>query len=385
MADECLIDTPGRLLSLCEGLRDSTWLALDTEFVRERTYRPRLCLIQVATPQVIACVDAITLDTLEPLIDIIYDPHRVKVLHAARQDLEILFYMRGELPRPVFDTQLAAGLLGFGDQVGYSTLVRKLLGVDLGKAHTRTDWAERPLSRGQLRYAADDVRYLCDAYTPLVERLQEKGREGWLAQDFARLCDPRQYQARPEDAWQRVRGHQKLNRRQLCVLRALAAWREREAMQRDRPRQWVLADKLLLELARRSPKAPQQLERMRGVPGWLSGSRGPELVRLINEAQALPQEACPVVRTPPPHDPERDAVVDLMMALLHHLAHRHEVNAAAVATRHTLERLANGETDVPVTQGWRAEVAGNALKRLLEGTMGLRVEHRRLRIDDDQA
>jgi ribonuclease D len=342
-------------------------------------------LIQVATPEVVACIDAIMLDTLEPLLDIIYDPARVKVFHAAKQDLEILFCVRGELPQPVFDTQLAAGLLGFGDQVGYSTLVRELLDVDLDKAHTRTDWAERPLSPAQLRYAADDVRYLRDVYAALVKRLRQKGREQWLAQDFARLCDAGQYQARPEDAWRRVRGHQKLNRRQLAVLQALGAWREREAMQRDRPRQWVLSDKLLLELARRSPKAPQQLERIRGLPDWISGSRGADLARLINEARALPQEACPTARTPPPHDPERDAVVDLMMALVRHLAHRHEVNPAAVATHHTLERLASGETDVPVTQGWRAEVAGNALKRLLEGTMSLGVERQRLRVDDGQA
>ena len=233
------IETPADLSALCEQLKRSDWLTLDTEFIREETYYPQLCLIQVATDDVVACIDPLAIDDLSPLMEVFYDPAITKVLHSARQDLEIFQNLRGRPPENIFDTQIAATLLGQGDQIGYGNLAKAMLGVELDKAHSRTDWAKRPLSPEQLDYAADDVRYLRDIYKQQIQQLQEMGRLQWLDEDFAQLSNPALYEPPIADAWKRLKGLNRLKGVQLAIVRELAQWREELAKERNLPRRWA--------------------------------------------------------------------------------------------------------------------------------------------------
>ncbi|MFW2134544.1 ribonuclease D, partial [Ectothiorhodospira haloalkaliphila] len=249
------IDQPEALKAFCERLKGVDWFALDTEFIREKTYYPQLCLIQVATPEEVACIDPLNLEDLSPLTHLLFDPNITKVLHAASQDLEIFFHQQGRVPGPIFDTQVAASLLGHGDQVGYGKLIQLVLGVELEKGQSRTDWAQRPLETIQLRYAADDVHYLARAYPLMRQALEDNGRLAWLEDDFQRMQDPRTYQPDPETIWRRLKGINTLRGEQaLAVARNLARWREQEAMRLDRPRRWLLQDEVILDLARRKPR-----------------------------------------------------------------------------------------------------------------------------------
>ncbi len=368
------IDNPAELQTLCQRLRGSSWLALDTEFLREKSYFPRLCLLQVASEDLVACIDPLQLPDLESLLELIYDPAITKVLHSARQDMEIFYHLRGALPGPLFDTQIAAALLGYGDQVGYGALVREMLGVELAKSHTRADWSLRPLEPEQLRYAVDDVRYLRDIYREQLRMLEEAGRTGWLTEDFARLEDPATYRNRPEDAWSRIRGRQQLRGAQLAVLQALAAWREEQAVERDRPRKWLLRDDVLLELARRQPKDHQALNRIRGLEEGARRRWGSELIALIREARERPREQWPQEEKRPQLSLEQEGLVDALMALLRLVASENRISPASLASRRELERIVCGERDSPVLQGWRRELCGVRLEAFLAGRSGLRVE-----------
>ncbi len=288
-----LVDQPA-LVEFCTGLRGESWLALDTEFIREQTYYPQLCLIQVASTDQIACIDPLALPSLDPLLEVLYDPTVTKVLHAAYQDLEIFYYLRGAVPMPIFDTQLAASVLGYGNQVGYANLVQKMLGVELEKTHTRADWRRRPLPSAWLAYAADDVRHLQEIYLRQQVMLTERGGMEALAEDFTALADPVRYQPQPQEAWRRIREHQRLRGVQRAVLRALAAWREEQAIRNDRPRRWILHDGPLLELARRMPDDVDGLARIHELPPATLRRHGSELLERIAAARAEPPEQWPV-------------------------------------------------------------------------------------------
>jgi ribonuclease D len=379
---DLFIDTAAGLASLCAQLQASEWIALDTEFMRERTYYPRLCLLQVATPAVIACVDPLALNSLEPLLQVIYDTRITKVLHAAYQDLEICYHLRGAPPQPVFDTQIAASLLGFGEQIGYANLVQQVLGVQLAKTHTRSDWCLRPLDAAQICYAADDVRYLSQLYPRLLSMLAEKDRLEWLADDFAHLGNAQSYQPDVENAWQRIGGAQTLAPRQLNILRALAAWREQEAAGRNLPRKWVIADQLLLDLARLAPRDLDALARLRGLQKNQLERYDAAILGIINQALQEPESTWP---KPPPRrllTPEQDATVDMLMALTRKQAALHDVSPAAIATRSTLERLVLGDEDVPILHGWRAQIAGRVLQEMLQGNLRIGVQGGALRVED---
>jgi ribonuclease D len=376
------IDTPEQLAALCEQLRRHDWLTLDTEFLREKTYRPRLCLLQVANPEVVACVDPLALDDLSPLLEVLYDTAITKVLHAAHQDLEIFFEMRGALPTPVYDTQVAATLLGHGDQIGYGNLVKAELGIELDKAHARTDWCHRPLDKAQLDYAADDVRHLRDIYLNQRRQLAELGREQWLQADFDELADPARYRNPPEEAWLRVKGGNRLRGGQLAVLRSLAAWREVQAQQSDRPRRWIIKDEVLLDLAKQMPADEARLRRIRGLEEGSVQRHGATLLRLIDEAKGVPKEQWPTLKEGIRLQPEQEPLVDVLMALLRERCQQQRITPSAVAGRRELERLMLGETDIPLLHGWRAAIAGNDLQALLRGELVLRIEQGRLVISD---
>lgn len=374
------IDTPERLDALCEQLRRHDWLTLDTEFLREKTYRPRLCLLQVANPEVIACIDPLALEDLSPLLEVLYDSRITKVLHAAHQDLEIFFEMRGALPEPVFDTQVAATLLGHGDQIGYGNLVKAELGIELDKAHARTDWCHRPLDDAQLVYAADDVRHLREIYLRQRQQLAELGREQWLQPDFEELVEPDRYRNPPELAWQRVKGSNRLRGVQLAVLRSLAAWREEQAQQSNRPRRWILKDEVLLDLAKQMPADEGRLRRIRGLEEGSVQRHGATLLRLIAEGKRLPKEQWPTLKEGHRLPAEQEPLVDVLMALLRERCQQQRITPSAVAGRRELERLVLGETEIPLLHGWRFAIAGQALQALLHGELALLVENGRLGI-----
>ncbi|MGH8503860.1 MAG: ribonuclease D [Gammaproteobacteria bacterium] len=381
-SNHLFIDTPQGLTSFCTRLQSAEWIALDTEFIRERTYYPRLCLVQIATPTLVACVDPLTLDTLAPLMEVIYDTRITKVLHAAHQDLEILHQLRGEPPRPVFDTQIAASLLGFGEQTGYASLVQQMLGVQLAKTHTRSDWCMRPLTAAQIHYAADDVRYLSMVYPRLKDMLTHKNRLDWLTDDFERLQRAETFETDAAQAWRRIGGIQKLSPSQLNILRALAAWREQEAASRDKPRKWILPDPALVDLARQAPRNQAALARMRGLQPHQVQRYGAALVETIAKALQEPETSWP---TPPPRlslTPAQDAMVDVLMALVRMQAALYEVSPAALAARSALERLVTGDTDVPVLQGWRARLVGRTLQKMLAGELRIGLASTGLTIEE---
>lgn len=371
MNHDLYIDSPPALAELCERLRGSSWLALDTEFIRERTYYPQLCLVQVANEALVACIDPLVLTDLDPLLEIIYTPTVTKVLHAAQQDLEIFFHWRGAVPGPVFDTQLAATLLDQGEQVGYAALVKALLGVELDKSQTRTDWSQRPLAPEQLAYAFDDVRYLSAVYRMERAELERLGRLDWLAEDFKALCDPGNYTVNPPAAWRRIKGAHRLRGVQLAVLRALAAWREEQAVITDRPRRWLLGDDALLELARRMPRDLEQLKGMRGLESVRRHSQA--VVELIARARDEPPESWPRLPARQPLTAAQEALVDVMMAVVRLRGAQKGVSPQALASRKDLERLLGDDPDVPLLHGWRAALAGREVQALLRGEVRLEV------------
>ncbi|WP_127475700.1 ribonuclease D [Sulfurivermis fontis] len=374
------IDNPADLAAYCTELRRHDWFALDTEFMREKSYYPQLCLIQIATPDGAVCIDPFGIDDLGPLLDLLYDPAILKVLHAARQDLEIFHVMRGTPPAPVFDTQLAATLLGHGDQIGYGALVKETLGVELEKAHSRADWSLRPLTPEQLEYAADDVRYLVQVYQKQRAALEQNGRLPWLAEDFAALSDAHTYDNPPQEAWRRIKGVNFLKGVQLAVLQQLAAWREQVAQDSDRPRRWVLKDEVMFDMAKLMPDSLDKLGRIRGLEKGILERNGQRLLELIQQGRKMPQDDWPqlepVVRLTPP----QEALVDAMMALVRLRAMEQQVSVPTLAPRREVERLLGDDTDAALRHGWRAQLVGHDLQRLLRGELLLRVVDGRLQI-----
>ena len=378
-----VVSTPAELNALCGDLRGSRWLAIDTEFIREKTYHPQFCLLQIANGEHVACVDPLALDTLDPLLDIIFEAAVTKVFHAARQDLEIFFNLRSDVPRPVFDTQIAAGLLGYGEQVSYASLIHQALGIELPKSLARTDWQRRPLHADQLSYAADDARYLSDLYLKLSDELETKQRSEWLHGDFEGLCEHRNFQNDPVKSWQRIRGVNRLQPRQLAVLRALAAWREQEAIRVDRPRKWVLSDAALLDLARVAPGDPGELAQIRSLHRGKIKRYGETLLASITAGWNEPRESWPALPPRQTLSANQQAIVDLLMAQLRDRAYRHDVSPASIANRNMVERMVLGEADLPLLSGWRAQLAGNAMLDLLAGKLNMSVENGQLRVTEN--
>lgn len=374
------VSSPAALANFCAQLHGHSWLALDTEFVRESTYYPQLCLVQVASENLLACIDPLALADLEPLLELLYDPRITKILHAARQDLEIFFHLRGLVPSPVFDTQLAATLLGQGNQIGYATLVRELLDVELDKSQSRTDWSHRPLEPAQLKYAADDVRYLPAIYHQQHTALAHLKRLTWLTEDCEALCEPAGYAPHPHELWKRVKGGQQLRGVQLATLRALASWREAQASTENRPRRWVLSDDMLVELARCMPTNWQRLERVRGLKPDDRQRYGKLLLEIIKTARSEPSENWPWLTARERLQPEQEALVDAMMAVVRLHSLQNTVESHVLASRKDLEQLLRGALDVPLLHGWRAALVGRELQALLRGELCLEAYEGELRI-----
>jgi ribonuclease D len=376
-----LIATTEALDAVCQRLAGEAFVTVDTEFMRERTYWPELCVVQLAGAGEVAVVDAEAPDLdLAPLGRLLSDPAVTKVFHAGRQDIEIFVLKFGAVPTPVFDTQIAAMVAGFGEQVAYDALVSALAGGHIDKAHRFSDWSARPLSPAQIAYAAADVTYLRSVYEKLRDRLEQEGRLDWVREEMAALADPATYSADPETAWERLRPRT-ANRRYLGMLRALAAWREREAQRANIPRQRLVRDETLTEIAATMPDTPEALARARGITrGFAEGRTGASLLAAIAEARSLPDEALPEARSRDAARPS-PALVALLKVLLAAQAEQHHVAARLVASSEEIDRLALGEeADIPALHGWRREVFGEDALALRAGKIALGVEGRRVKL-----
>ena len=361
-----LLATADQLAAACANWRKAPWLALDTEFLREDTYYPKLCLIQIGDGVDNLCIDAVALpgEALRPLLDLLHATDVAKVFHAASQDLEIFVQLEGRTPQPLFDTQVAAALLGYGDQLGYAALVEKLLGVKLDKSLTRTDWSRRPLNEAELAYAADDVRYLGEIYPRLLEELSSRGRLHWLQEDCLRLGDPARYRNPPEAAWRRLKGLARLPPAAQRAAAALAAWRERVAQERNRPRKWIIDDDALYRLAERRPADQAQLEGLRVLPPKTLERHAAALLEVIAGAAG---ETTPLALEEALLDDAQKARLKQLLERLRSLGETLGVPASLLAPRGDVETLLRrgGEADVPLLRGWRREAAGEELLKLL--------------------
>jgi len=354
---QTIITNRDDLSQLAAALEGTRALALDTEFLRERTYRAQLCLLQIASASEAVCIDPLALE-LAPLAPALSAAGVLKVMHASRQDIEVLMPAVG-LVQPVFDTQIAAALAGMPAQIGYGELVRRVLGVVLGKAHTRTDWSARPLSSEQLSYALDDVRYLLPLEEHLAAELARLGRSEWLAEESASLGMPGSYAVEPGEAWLRVRGLGGLDGERTRLARELAAWRERRAMERNRPRGWILDDATLREIVLAAPRSLRELTAISGMPPAVLKHCGEQILERIRSA-GLPDELPPVNLRHRP-DPAKAALLKHLSAVHRTVAAELAISPEVLATRRDLERLAEGRQDVAPLRGWRRTVIGERL------------------------
>ena len=355
---QTVVTTSEALAELGAQLETFAAIGLDTEFLRERTYRAELCLVQVSAPSDASCVDPLALTDLEPLARVLTAHSTIKVMHASRQDIEVLLPVTG-LVRPVFDTQIAAGLTGLPAQVGYAELVRRLIGQELAKTHTRADWSRRPLSPEQIEYALDDVRYLLPLKSLLEEQLQKLGRLQWLNEELATLEDARSFSTEPEQAWQRIKGLRGLDDERLRLAQRVAAWRERRAIDRNRPRGWILDDAALREIVMQVPRTTQELTAIAEVPAGVVKHCGEDLLACVHAAEiSSPPPALPARLRP---DPLKAALVKKLAALNQAVAADLRLSPEILATRRDLEQLVDGRQDVAVLKGWRRTVIGDRM------------------------
>jgi ribonuclease D len=373
------------LEQFCLSLKGQPWISLDTEFLREKTYYPKLCLVQIGTPDVAACIDPLSIDDLTPLIELLYDTSIVKVMHAARQDMEIFYQLGGKtLPGPIFDTQIAAPLIGLDEQIGYGNLVKELLDVHLDKSHARADWTRRPLPEKQLQYAADDVIYLSQLYPKLREQLEKLDRLNWLTADFDQLTDPALYENPPEKAWLRVKQAHRLRPQQLSVLQALAAWREETAQQRDMPRNWLCKDDGLIDICRQAPANLQDLGHIRSLNEAFVKRHGTQILSIIDQAKGQEPIPMPGYQRRQKCSAKDSASIDAMQALVSMTAAEFALNPNVLATRKMLEQLFQGELENCVLeQGWRKQVLGNLLHAFLNGEIVLAYKNGELVLYDN--
>ena len=353
------------------------YLALDTEFIRERTYYPQLCLVQVAPPEGDAILlDPLTGDDMTDLEEALFDPDVVKVFHAGRQDLEIFVKLYGRVPAPIFDTQVAAMALGYGESVSYASLVADVCRHSIDKSQQFTDWSIRPLTPEQLAYAADDVLYLRTVYENFCERMDRLGRRDWIAAEMQNLSDPSIYTVNPEDAWERIKIISD-KPHVLAVLRGLAAWREREAQRRDIPKGRIFKDDTLAEIALTQPRTAQALARVRGFPSDLAEKQlGQSILKVIEEALSLPKEQMPRIERAKPFPSDLQPALEMLKMLLRIQCSETGISPRLVANSDDLQALAisGADAQVPCLEGWRREVFGSAALALTSGKLALSIK-----------
>jgi ribonuclease D len=370
-----MIETTAALQDACRKLAQSEFVTVDTEFLRETTFWPILCLIQMASPDLEVIVDPMAKDIdLTPFFELMADTSVVKVFHAARQDLEIVYHLGKLIPHPIFDTQVAAMVCGFGDSISYDQLVQRTKNVQIDKSSRFTDWSRRPLSEKQLDYALADVTHLRDIYLSLKAKLESEGRTTWVAEEMAVLESPETYDMHPDDAWLRLKSRLR-KPQELAVLKYVTAWREREARSRNVPRSRVLKDDAIFEIAQQQPKDTEALGRLRTIPkGWERSSSGTAILDAVNTALALPKTDMPQAPKHS-HTPEgAQSAVELLKVLLRLISEKHGVAAKVIANSDDLDKIATeGEkAEVAALSGWRRELFGEPALKLISGEVALR-------------
>jgi ribonuclease D len=378
-----LITKQGELVAAITELAKSEFVTVDTEFIRETTFWPELCLIQMATPDRNALIDPLAEGiNLKPFFDLMADESVTKVFHAARQDIEIIFHLGGLIPHPVFDSQIAAAVCGFGESVSYDQLVQKITGAHIDKSSRFTDWRHRPLSDKQLDYALADVTYLIPVYLHLKSQMEREGRAEWMTEETALLTARETYDLKPEDAWKRLK--MRLRKPiELAVVQKVAAWREREARSRNVPRGRVLKDDAIYEIAQQQPKDTTALGRLRTTPkGWERSSAAADLIAQIHEALAIPRDELPKLPRQAQPSEGTSAASELLKVLLRIVAEQQSVAPRMLASSDDIEQIASAgeQADVPAMHGWRREVFGEQALRLIRGEVALKFEKRRIAV-----
>jgi ribonuclease D len=374
-----LITTTDSLAEVCGRLQRHPFVTVDTEFLRESTYYPKLCVAQIASIDEAVLVDALAegID-LKPLFNLMADENVIKVFHAARQDIEICWHAAGLIPAPLVDTQVAAMVLGYGDSIAYDQLVQRITGDNLDKSLRFTDWTRRPLSEAQVAYAISDVTHLRDVYVKLDADLKKRGRTEWMREEMRVLTSPATYRMEPEHAWQRLQTRVR-KPKELAVLIEVAAWREREAQTRDVPRGRVLKDDVVGDIAVQAPTTIERLGNLRSLPKGFERSKwGEAIIEAVKRGLARDVKTLPKIERPK-GAPNGQATVELLKVLLRMTAERHGVAAKVIATMDDLDRIAaDDEADVPALSGWRRELFGEKALALKHGRLALAVEHNRV-------
>ncbi len=375
------IDSNAELVRFCASISENPYCVIDTEFIRESTYYPELALIQIASRDRLACIDPLAITEFTPLAELLVKPDLLKVFHSSSQDLEILYQKFGEVPSPVFDTQLAAAVLGYNHQISYADLVQQVTGITLEKKHTRANWLRRPLSQDELDYAMDDVCYLVAVYEDLNHKLDSTRRSSWIEKDLRAMSDPQNYQVDKTQLWKRLKGALKLKGENLQIASDLCQWRETVAQRQNRPRRWIAKDDVLVEIARHKPADIEALARIPEMSDKTAKRYGDELLKIITHAAQVDPAQWPQ------HDKFRSlnkqqlALGDCLMALCRKVADQNQIALATLATRKDIDNLILNQKSSRLTQGWRFTMAGEQLLEFIHGQSVISVDNEALKLD----
>jgi ribonuclease D len=375
------IDTSEQLADFCNSIKNAGYCAIDTEFVREKTYYPVLALIQIASEERMACIDPLVIENFDPLVTLFQNSELIKVFHSPSQDLEILLQRFAQMPQPIFDTQLAAAVLGYDHQIGYADLVDQITGVKLEKKHTRANWIRRPLSQDEINYAMDDVRYLLPVYQTLKTELENKNRNAWIENDLTAMTSVSSYQLEIDDLWKRLKGVQKLKGVELQIARHLCQWREHRAQQKNLPRRWVVKDDPLIDIARLKPSKMEDLDAIRDVNEKFIQRYGRTLIQIVAEAKNTPESEWPQQDGKQSLSTHQQALGDCIMALCRVIAEDNQIALATLATRKDIDNLIINRKNSRLSQGWRFNMAGEKLLDFIHGQSVLGVRDNRIELD----
>ena len=375
------IDSNAGLAEFCAILGETGYCAIDTEFIRESTYYPELALIQIAGGKRLACVDPLAISDFAPLAESLVKQDLLKVFHSSSQDLEILYQKFGTVPSPVFDTQLAAAVLGYNHQISYAELVQQVTGTTLDKKHTRANWLRRPLTKDELDYAMDDVRYLLAVYEELSRKLESTGRGSWIERDLRAMSDPQNYQVDKAQLWRRLKGVSKLKGEKLQIASELCQWREELAQHQNRPRRWIAKDDALIEIARQKPGDFEALSQIPELNDKTARRHGDRLLQIIAHAAQVDPAQWPQHDKLKSLSKQQLALGDCLMALCRMIADQNQIALATLATRKDIDNLILNYKSSRLTQGWRFSMAGEQLLEFMHGQSTISVDNESLRLD----
>lgn len=375
------IDSDAKLARFCAHISEAAYCTIDTEFIRESTYYPELALIQIGSGTDFGCIDPLAITEFAPLADLLIKETLLKVFHSPSQDLEILYQKFGAVPSPVFDTQLAAAVLGFNQQISYADLVQQVTGVALEKKHTRANWLRRPLSRDELDYAMDDVRYLIAVYEDLRQKLESTRRDSWIAKDLRAMSDPGLYQVDKTQLWKRLKGVLKLKGEKLQIASDLCGWREDVAQRQNRPRRWIAKDDVIIEIARQKPVDRAALSSIPELSDKTVGRYGDQLLDIVSAAAQIDSVHWPRHDKSKNLDKKQLALGDCLMALCRVIAEENDIAQATLATRKDIDTLIMNPKSSRLSQGWRFPMAGEQLLEFIHGQSTISVDQDKLQLD----